>query len=66
MSKYGVFSGLYFPVFGLNTEIYGVSEDIVSIVSSLVKSLREITENSDDKQRCFENFEILRGKQKSS
>ena len=23
MSKYEVFSGLYFPVFGLNTEIYG-------------------------------------------
>ena len=25
MSKYGVFSGLYFPVFGLNTEIYEIS-----------------------------------------
>ena len=24
MSKYGVFSGPYFPVYGLNTEIYGV------------------------------------------
>ena len=24
MSKYGVISGPYFPVFGLNTEIYGV------------------------------------------
>ena len=24
-SKYGVFSGLYFPVFELNTEIYGVN-----------------------------------------
>ena len=23
MSKYGVFSGLYFPVFGLTTEKYG-------------------------------------------
>ena len=23
MSKYGVISGLYFPVFGLNTEKYG-------------------------------------------
>ena len=23
VSKYGVFSGLYFPVFELNTEIYG-------------------------------------------
>ena len=25
MSRYGVFSGLYFPVFGLNAEIYGVN-----------------------------------------
>ena len=25
MSKYGVLSGPYFPVFGLNTEIYGVN-----------------------------------------
>ena len=25
MSKYGVFSGPYFPVFGLNTGIYGVN-----------------------------------------
>ena len=25
MSKYGVFSGTYFPVFELNTEIYGVN-----------------------------------------
>ena len=24
VSKYGVFSGPYFPVVGLNTEIYGV------------------------------------------
>ena len=24
VSKYGVISGPYFPVFGLNTEIYGV------------------------------------------
>ena len=23
MSKYGVFSGLYFPIFGLNTGKYG-------------------------------------------
>ena len=25
VSKYGVFSGPYFPVFGLNTEIYSVN-----------------------------------------
>ena len=30
MSKYGVFSGLYFPVFGMNTETYGVNLRIQS------------------------------------
>ena len=25
MPKYGVFSGPHFPVFGLNTEIYGIN-----------------------------------------
>ena len=25
VSKYGVFSGLYFPIFGLNTEIYAIT-----------------------------------------
>ena len=27
MSKYAVFSGPYFPVFGLNTEIYSVNQE---------------------------------------
>ena len=27
MSKYGVFSGPYFPAFGLNTERYSVREE---------------------------------------
>ena len=30
VSKYGVFSGPYFPVLGLNTEIYGVNFHIQS------------------------------------
>ena len=30
VSKYGDFSGPYFPVFGLNTEIYGVNLRIQS------------------------------------
>ena len=30
MSKYGVFSGPCFPVFGLNTEVYGVNLRIQS------------------------------------
>ena len=37
VSKYGVISGLYYPVFGLNTEIY------------VVNSVR-IQENTDQKQ----------------
>ena len=41
-----------------------LSEDIAPIVSSLIKSLSEITENSDDKQRCFENFETLKVKKR--
>ena len=28
--KYGVFSGLYFPLYGLNTEIYGINLRIQS------------------------------------
>ena len=30
VSKYGTFSGLYFPLFGLNTEIYGINLRIQS------------------------------------
>ena len=30
MSKYGVISGPYFPVFGLDTEVYGVNLRIQS------------------------------------
>ena len=30
MSKYGIISGPYFPVFGLNTEIYGMNLRIQS------------------------------------
>ena len=30
LSKYGVFSSPYFPIFGLNTEIYGVNHRIQS------------------------------------
>ena len=29
VSKYGVFSGLYFQIFGLNTEIYSDEEDVI-------------------------------------
>ena len=33
MSKYEVFSGPYFPVFGLNKEIYGV----ISVFSAITR-----------------------------
>ena len=36
VSKYGVFFGLYFSVFGLNTEIYGVNL-VTMILHSIFK-----------------------------
>ena len=40
MSKYGLFSGPYFPVFGVNTEIYGPEKtpyfDTFHAVSELI------------------------------
>ena len=40
VSKYGVFSGPYFPVFELNTEIYRVNHRIQS----------KLPENTDQKE----------------
>ena len=45
MSKYGIFSGPYFPVFGLNAEIYGKSPYSVGI-----------QENTARKISVFEHF----------
>ena len=37
LSKYGVFSGSYFPVFGLNTGKYGPEETLyLNIIRTLV------------------------------
>ena len=44
MCKYGVFSAPCFPVFGLNTEIYGV------------KYSGQIRENTDQKNSVFGHF----------
>ena len=44
MSKYGVFSGPYFPMFGLNTERYSVS---LHIQSECGKIRTRITPNTD-------------------
>ena len=51
MSKRGVFSGLYFPVFGLNTEIYAVNLRIQSKNSVFGHSLRS------DKHHIFRKHE---------
>ena len=39
VSKYGVFSGLYFPAFGLNREIYGVNFQAVDVTVAQIKNL---------------------------
>ena len=54
MSKYGVFSGPYFPVFGLNTEIYGVNVRPLPPVFS-----GEIFENKWLWTSASEPFEIV-------
>ena len=43
VSKYGVFSGTYFPVFGLNTEIYSVNR-AVNLCDTLINSFRTSVE----------------------
>ena len=46
VSKYGVISGPYFLVFGLNTEIYGVfghfSRSVIDLIMSFFKRMGEI------------------------
>ena len=46
MSKYGVFSGPYFPVFGLNKEIY-------SEISAFIPNLGKY---GPEKTQCLHNF----------
>ena len=38
VSKYGVISGPYFPVFGLNTEIYSVLKFMQCFIRSLAST----------------------------
>ena len=42
MSKYGVFSGPYFPAFGLNTERYGVSPEMTVTCSQYLEYLDQL------------------------
>ena len=46
VSKYGVFSGPYFPIFGLNTEIYGVNSHSVPFVFSSFNISQCVHENN--------------------
>ena len=46
MSKYGVISGPYFPVFGLNTENYGVSLRIQSEYRKILTRNNSVFGNS--------------------
>ena len=43
VSKYGVFSGPYFPVFGLNTEIYSVNLHIQSKYGKIRTTFHAVT-----------------------
>ena len=61
MSKYGVFSGPYFPAFGLNTERYGVSLRIQSECGKIrtgknFARLRSKTQTYQKKLRIWTRF----------
>ena len=60
VSKYRAFSGPYFPVFGLNTEIYGVEKtpylDTFHAVDSFRKALQKIVFIEDNWDANFGNF----------
>ena len=53
MSKYGVISGPYFPVFGLNMEIYSVDLDTFRAVKPLVKATIVVFSTQDLKIAYF-------------
>ena len=61
VSKYGVFSGPYFPVFGLNTGIYGPEktsylDTFYPVVISGIKCIEKVISNDDiDKMRKISN-----------
>ena len=48
MSKYGVSSGSYFPVLGLNTEIYSVSTWMVFFLITAKKKKIAISHSQQD------------------
>ena len=61
MSKYGVISGPYFPVFGLNREIYGVNLEHLWVTSRVISPNGDIEinpglESKNALNRCFSIF----------
>ena len=66
MSKYGVFSGPYFPVFGLNKEIY--SEKYGPEKTQYLHNFYAMLENDNDKpvynnNNNIDNDNNMKGKQ---
>ena len=61
MSKYGVISGPYFPVFGLNREIYRVNLEHLWVTSQVISPNGDIEinpglESRNALNRCFSKF----------
>ena len=54
VSKYGVISGPYFPVFGLNTEIYGANNYYTHRLTTICSICKEIESNVNEEE--LENF----------
>ena len=54
VSKYGVISGPYFPVFGLNTEIYGANNYYTHRLMKICSICKEIESNVNEEE--LENF----------
>ena len=63
VSKYEVFSGLYFSVFGLNTEIYSVNIHIQSKYGKIrtrENSIFEHSSRSVERNYCLETRRAIR------
>ena len=56
MSEYGYFSGTYFPVLGLNTEIYGVNLRIWTLFHAVIVIAWKTQKYSDNVERNQEVF----------
>ena len=64
MSKYGVFSGPYFPVFGLNAEIYGVNLRIQSEYRKIWTRNNSVFGHFSHRVTLGENGKLVRDQKK--